>query len=121
MTDLSSGYHRLMVVTCLPSIVYQTRTHHWKRDRIISSVNSRVKKVSHKYGVKIPKSAAEALRFDEQNNDTCWLDAIDKEMGNLKVAFDILEGDKSPPPGYTKASGHIIFHVRMTMERKARQ
>ena len=26
MTDLSSGYHRLMVVTRLPSIVYQTHT-----------------------------------------------------------------------------------------------
>ena len=37
----------------------------------------------------------------------------------MKVAFDILENGKSPPPGYTKASGHIIFDVRMTLERKA--
>ena len=27
-----------------------------KRDRIISSVNSRVKKVTHKYGVELPSS-----------------------------------------------------------------
>jgi hypothetical protein len=91
-----------------------------RRDRIISSVNSRVRKVSHKYGVEVPRTVAQALRLDEENKNTCWRDAIDKEMGNLKVAFDILPKESSPPPGYTKASGHIIFDVRMTMERKAR-
>ncbi len=34
-------------------------------------------------------------------------------MRNLKVvAFDILpDGYEEPPPGYTKASGHIVFDV----------
>ena len=41
-------------------------------------------------------------------------------MENLKVAFDILEDDKPTPHGYTKASGHLVFDVRMTLERKAR-
>ena len=91
-----------------------------RRDRIIASVNSRVKRISHKYGVELPRTVAEALKLDDDNKNSLWRDAIDKEMGNLKVAFDILENDKSPPPGYTKASGHIIFDVRMTLERKAR-
>ena len=41
-------------------------------------------------------------------------------MNNLKVAFDILQDNQKPPPGYSRASGHIIFDVRMTLERKAR-
>jgi hypothetical protein len=41
-------------------------------------------------------------------------------MSNLKVAFDILEENENIPPGWTKASGHMVFEVQMTLERKAR-
>ena len=91
-----------------------------RRDRIIATVNSRVKRVSHKYGVEVPRTVKEAYLIDELNGNTLWRDAINKEMNNLKVAFDILPEGKRPPPGYSKASGHIIFDVRMTLERKAR-
>ena len=40
-------------------------------------------------------------------------------MQNLKVDFDVLPEGKSPPPGYFRSSGHIIFDVRMSLERKA--
>ena len=91
-----------------------------KRDRIVSAVNARVKRVTHKYGVEIPRTITEALAIDEKQKDTYWRDTIDKEMGNLKVAFDILEPDQNLPPGWTKASGHLVFDIRMTLERKAR-
>jgi hypothetical protein len=91
-----------------------------KRDRIISSVNSRVKKVTHKYGVAIPNSVEECYRLDKQNGNTLWRDALNREMNNLTVAFDILEDKRSLPPWYTKSSGHNISDVRMTLERKAR-
>ena len=92
-----------------------------RRDRIIAAVNSRVVKITHKYGVEIPRSVEEAKLLDEKNGNTLWTDAINKEMENLKVAFDIIhETGKKPPPTYTKASGHMIFDVRMTLERKAR-
>ena len=55
-----------------------------------------------------------------QNGFYFWRDAICKEMDNLKIAFDILPDDKNLPPGYSKASDHIIFDVQMTLERKAR-
>ena len=48
------------------------------------------------------------------------MDAINREMENLKVAFDILEDGAKIPVGYHKASGHLVFDVRMTLERKAR-
>ena len=91
-----------------------------KRDRVIAAVNSRVKKSSHKYGVEVPRTVAEAFALDEKNGNTFWRDATNREMENLKVAFDILPNGKDPPPTYRKASGHIIFDVRMTLERKAR-
>ena len=37
-----------------------------------------------------------------------------------QIAFDILPDDKKLPPGYSKASGHIIFGVQMTLEQKVR-
>ena len=79
-----------------------------------------MKRITHKYGVEIPRTIKEAMNIDAKNGDTQWHDAIEKEMGNLKVAFDILENDEHLPPGWTKASGHLVFDVRMTLERKAR-
>ena len=92
-----------------------------KRDRIIATVNKRIKRVSHKYGVELPTSIKHSTILDRANGNTFWRDAINKEMENLKVAFDILhDKGQTPPPGYTKASGHLVFDVRMTLERKAR-
>ena len=90
-----------------------------KRDQIISAVKARTIKMSHKYGVEIPRSIKEAFKLDKKNQDNFWQDAINKEMENLKVAFDILPEGKEPPPAYRKASGHLIFDVRMTLKRKA--
>ena len=91
-----------------------------RRDRIIAGVNSRVKRTTHKYGIEIPRSVDEALRFDKLNGNTFWRDAINKEMENLKVAFDINSEGSRPPVNYTLATGHIIFNVRMMLEQKAR-
>ena len=41
-------------------------------------------------------------------------------MENLKVALYIIPEGKSPSPGYFISSGHIIFDVRMTLDRKYR-
>lgn len=41
-------------------------------------------------------------------------------MENPKVAFYILHKGQIPPQGYTKASDHLVFDVRMTLERKVR-
>ena len=41
-------------------------------------------------------------------------------MSNVGVAFKILETGESPPPGYTKSSGNIVFDVRMSFQRKTR-
>ena len=42
-------------------------------------------------------------------------------MGNVCVAFEILlVQNAKAPPGWFKASGHIVFDVKMDFTRKAR-
>ena len=91
-----------------------------KRDVIISAVNSRVKKRTHKYGIEVPRTIEEALRLDRKNGNTFWADATKKEMSNVGIAFEILGDGEKAPPGWTKASGHLIFDVKMDFTRKAR-
>ena len=80
----------------------------------------RIKRLLHKYGVELPIYVQYAYEIDWSNNNTLWQDDINKEMGNLKVAFDIFEQGCKYPPRYSKPSDHMIFDVRMTLERKDR-
>jgi hypothetical protein len=94
-----------------------------KRNRIISKLKAKYWVRTHKFGVKIPKSVEEAKRFDEENGDTLWMDAIRKEMKNVRPAFEVWEKDISElPPGYQQITGHMIFDVKMgeNFRRKAR-
>ena len=70
-----------------------------KRDAIITSVTSRISHSTHKYGIEIPQSIEEAKRIDIKNGNRMWQDAIDKEMTNVAVAFEILPKGQLPPPG----------------------
>jgi hypothetical protein len=90
-----------------------------KRNVIVSAVNSRVCKCSHKYGIEVPRSVKEAFDFDRRNGNTFGADALTKEMGNVCVAFEILGPNDEPPVGWYKASGHIVFDVKMESTRKA--
>ena len=47
-------------------------------------------------------------------------DVIAKEKYNLLVTFNIFEDNESPPPGWTKSSGHWMFDVKMDFTRKSR-
>ena len=91
-----------------------------KRNSIVSSMKTNVKKITHKYGIEIPTSPAHAKRIDERNKNTLWSDAINKEMTNVAVAFQVLETDDPIPVGWAKSSGHLVFDVKMDFTRKAR-
>ena len=83
----------------------------------MSAVSSRVIKFSHKYGIEIPTSIAHAKRIDLKNGNNLLMDAITKEMTNVGIAFKILDEGKKPPPGWTKASGNLVFDVNMEFTR----
>ena len=83
-----------------------------KRDRIISKVKSKYWQRTHKYGIQIPKSVAEALRLDKENGNTLWWDAICQEMANVRIAFEEYDGEGTPT-GFAKINCHIIFDVKL--------
>ena len=85
---------------------------HSKKDRIIKKIKTKYWEHSHKYGVKMPKSIQEAVQLDEQNGNNLWRSAIEKEMKNNKVAFNILEEGENPPIGFTYIKCHMIFYVK---------
>ena len=41
-------------------------------------------------------------------------------MTNVGIAFTILDNGINSPPGWSKASGHLVFDVKMDFTRKAR-
>ena len=49
-----------------------------KRDRIIASVISITKRVSHKYGVQLPYTVKGAYDIDGANINNLWRDALNK-------------------------------------------
>jgi hypothetical protein len=67
----------------------------------------------------VPPTLQEALQMDKENGNTVWWDAINKEMKNVRVAFNILEDGESLPPCHTFVKCHIIFDVKMDLTRKA--
>lgn len=91
-----------------------------KRDVIVAAVNVRTRKTTHKYGIEVPTSVKHAYALDKVNGNDLWSQALKKEMRNVGAAFEILDPSKPTPPGWSKASGHLIFDVKMSLERKAR-
>ena len=92
-----------------------------KRDRIISKMKKRYFRREQKYGIEIPKTIERALQIDEENNNTFWADAIQKEMTNNAKAFKILGKDASKPVGHTEIKCHMVFDVKQgSLQRKAR-
>lgn len=92
-----------------------------KKSNIICAVKGRaVKRKTHKYGVQIPQDVEEAFELDDANGNTLWQDALAEEVSSIGRAIRILPNDRQPPPGYTKASGHCVFDVKMCGRRKAR-
>ena len=68
-----------------------------KRDGIISAVKCRVTKLTHEYGTEVPMSIEHAIEINKKNGNRFWQEAIELEMKNVAVAFEILE-DGSPAP-----------------------
>ena len=59
------------------------------------------------------------MEIDRKNENTMWKDALALEMFNVGVAFEILEEGQMAPPGWNKASRHLIWDVKMDFTRKA--
>jgi hypothetical protein len=87
-----------------------------KRDWIISLFkrrSTRYHKRTHKYGIEIPKTVKEAYAIDKTIGTTFWRDAIEKEVENVRVAFNVLADGAAPPLDHLFICCHMIFDVKM--------
>ena len=87
---------------------------------IISKINARVSKKTHKFGIEVPNSIKRTKQLDLNTGDNIWCDGIAKDNYNLSVAFKIIEDNESPPPGWTKSIERRMFDVKMDFTRKSR-
>ncbi len=92
-----------------------------KRERILKKVKTKYWSVTHKYGLELPKSVAQALAIDRRMGTNFWKLAIEKEIRNVFPAFEFLENDETQvPPGYKFVETYFVFDVKMDLTRKAR-
>lgn len=91
-----------------------------KRNVIVAAVSARSRRMTHKYGVELPRNVQHAHEIDKANGNDFWGRALKKEMLNIGVAFEVLQERQVAPVGWTKVTGHLIFDVKMSLERKAR-
>ena len=94
---------------------------------ILSKLNkTKYFRTTEKFGLKIPRTVAEAMHFGNENSNTLWTDAIQKVMEHVIPTFEealcsieeALSGKGSP--GYQKITCHLIFDIKMDFTRKAR-
>ena len=55
----------------------------------------------------------DAIRIDQENDNTLWQDAIALEMKNVRIAFEVFEGDITELKDYEHISGHLIFDIKL--------
>jgi hypothetical protein len=91
-----------------------------KRDIILSAVKYRLRKAPNKYGIAIPRTLEEAIKFDLKMSNKGWQDSIDKEKLNIGVYFEILDDDVPTPIGWSKEAGRMIFDINMDFTYKPR-
>ena len=92
-----------------------------KKDRIIKAVSNRYHKRTHKFGIEVPKSIAEAIAIDRKNGNRLWQEAIEKEMAAVSIAFEFLNDDQDVPIGYQQIKCHMVFDIKMEdFKHKAR-
>ena len=69
--------------------------------------------MTHKFGIKVPKTVEEALALDKENGNDLWWKVIQKEMSAVKVAFKILDDDDKPRIGSQYMKCHMVFSIKM--------
>ena len=91
-----------------------------KREVILTAVKNRIRRMTHKYGIEIPRDVEHVHEIDGRNGNTLWRDALKMEMYNVGVAFEILDEGAHAPHGWKQVTRHLVWDVKMDFTRKAR-
>lgn len=96
-----------------------------KSNRIINKIKSKYSRTMYKYGVKLLRTAEEALRLDRINGNHYWEKAIKKEMGKMRVAYEardhltpeqVRKGKAPKLTGYQEITCHLVFNLKLKMD-----
>jgi hypothetical protein len=105
------------VANCIddePAFAWWVPTVLKKRTWIVSKVKAKYWQQTHKFGICIPKTVAQAQQINKENGDTLWWDAILMEMRNIHPAFKKWEKTESDlPVVYQKIKCQFIFNIKM--------
>ena len=58
--------------------------------------------------------------MDTLNGNKLWAESRKLEMSHVGVSFEVLKPGDKDPPGWKKASGHLIYDVKIDFTRKSR-
>jgi hypothetical protein len=78
--------------------------------------------IRYQFGVQVPRDAREALKLDQQNEDSRWKAAMAKEFSMLNE-FEVFKDcgiGGIAPPGYKRINVHFVFAVKEDSRRKGR-
>ena len=119
-TDLPEEYAHNAKIHTEPAFNWWVPHLLRKKSCLVSKIKARLHKSNRKFGIAIPRSYEEVVTFDQANNNKLWQNAWDKEMKNIKIAFNFLDDGIPPPPGYKQRSCFIIFDIMIDLTCKAR-
>jgi hypothetical protein len=91
-----------------------------KREQLLKKVFRRKRSNRLKYSITVPRTVKEAYASDKLNGNHFRAKAIEKEMGNVMVAFKPFGMGAAPPDNYKEIPLRMIFDVKMDFTRKAR-
>ena len=98
-----------------------------QRRRMVAKVKSKYWRTTHKFGIRLPHNAEEALQIDKETGTDFWARAMEKELRKVNVAWEARDDlDISDVRrgraliGFTEIKCHMIFDVKMDFTRKAR-
>ena len=89
-----------------------------KKDQVVSSVKTMIKKTTRKYGILSPTTVEEAYKFDKQNSNAYLKDAIQKEIKNVIAVFRILSSFERTSVGYLQLKVHLVFDLKLDLTWK---
>jgi hypothetical protein len=84
-----------------------------KRSRIIAAVTKRYHKRTNKFVIVVKRSWDDCVILDKENGNTLWQDAVRKYMKNVRISFQILNGDEAVPPTYQEIRCNVIVDVKL--------
>ena len=113
-------YSRARGISSEPAFAWWVPYTLRKREVILAAVKNRIRKLTHKYGIEIPRDVEHAYKIDSRNGNTTWRNTLKKEMYNVRVAFEILNEGAHAPHGWKQVTGQLVWDVKMDFTRKAR-